>query len=406
MTKVAVVGLGYVGVPLLLALLKTDVDVVGYDISGPIVDELNAGGCHLPLWKQRVMREVTPGENVTFSSSPVVLKEADAIIICVPTPLDSEGKPDHSKVEAVFAATAEHGNPKLVILESTVAPGFTRRAGEAYFGDKLVTNGGTLSLCFSPEREDPGNEQFSNVEIPKVIGGLTQKCLQLGAELYMNVFKHVVKASALEAAELCKVHENTFRAVNISYVNQMRNLSAELGIDFEEVINLANSKPFGFMAFVSGIGVGGHCIPIDPHYLLEVANDKKVDFSMVTAAMKEIEEGPVSTSNWVADNAEGREVLITGAAYKDGVSDTRCSPALDVISNLAETFEVSYWDPNVPDLKMNNKSLKSLSDSQFKEFTGTVVVINNSGKKFVDHEPLRAASVLDARYRLVISKPR
>lgn len=403
MEKVAVVGLGYVGIPLLLSLLKSGVDLIGYDTNKRIINEINAGECHLPLWEKRFTQKVLPGKNIKFSSSPEILKEANTIIICVPTPLNSAGRADHSIVEKVFETIKTYCKPSLVILESTVSPGFTRKAGEKYFGSDLVSNGGSISLCFSPEREDPGNEEFSNVEIPKVLGGLTPLCLQRASELYMNVFNNVINASALEAAELCKVYENTFRAVNISFVNQLRNLSSKLEINFEEVIRLAKSKPFGFMAFTAGIGVGGHCIPIDPYFLLEVAQSKDVDFSTVTSAMEEIKNGPESTGQWVRGVTKSNEILITCASYKDGVSDTRCSPAIELISLLYNDYEVKYWDPNVPSISLGEKKLISLSDIEFVNFAGTVVIVNEKGLRFVKDNSLNALSIVDARYRVIIS---
>jgi len=402
MAKVAVVGLGYVGVPLVLSLIKAGVDLIGYDIDKSVIDKINKGGCHLPSWEKHFTQIVSPGENIQFSSSPEILKEASTIIICVPTPLTTAGKPDHSIVEAVFLDIKVHSAPDLVILESTVAPGFTRKAGEKYFGSDLVCNGGAISLCFSPEREDPGNTQFSNVDIPKVMAGLTPLCLRLGLELYMNVFNHVIKASTLEAAELCKLHENTFRALNISYVNQFRNLTSEMGIDFEEVITLAKSKPFGFMAFTAGIGVGGHCIPIDPYYLLEVAESKGVNFSTVKASMEEITNGPKSVAQWIKKITKSNKILITGASYKDGVSDTRYSPAIELISLLHHNYDVHYWDPHVPSLSLDGNEIFSLSDSEFVDFVGTVVVVNHTGRQFVQNERLKSSSIVDARYRLVI----
>lgn len=262
--------------------------------------------------------------------------------------------------------------------------------------------GGTISLCFSPEREDPGNDQFINVDIPKVLAGLTPLCLRLGSELYMNVFNHIIKASTLEAAELCKLHENTFRALNISYVNQFRNLTSEMGIDFEEVITLAKSKPFGFMAFTAGVGVGGHCIPIDPYYLLEVAESKGINFSTVTAAMEEITKGPESAAQWIKKIIKGNKILITGASYKDGVSDTRCSPVIELISLLHHDYDVHYWDPHVPSLSMGGNKIFSLSDSEFVDFSGTVAIVNHTGRQFVRNERLKSSSIVDVRYRLVI----
>ena len=252
--KIAVIGLGYVGIPLMISIVNSGRTVLGYDINTKVIEQLNDKRCHLNLWKDKVNRVIEPGKNAEFSASPEILTDAEVVIICVPTPLSQGYLPDHSYVDHAFEEISNYFNGGLVILESTVSPGYTRNAGQQYLGERLLLNGGNVSLCFSPEREDPGNEKFTNVEIPKVIGGLTQECLERGVRLFMQIFQHVAQATSVEAAEFCKVHENTFRAINITYVNQVRNLSEKLSEDCEEVVNLAKTKPFGFMPFSSGSG--------------------------------------------------------------------------------------------------------------------------------------------------------
>jgi UDP-N-acetyl-D-glucosamine dehydrogenase len=401
MNNVAVIGLGYVGLPLVLALLKARKKVVGFDLDNSVVKTLNRGECHLPLWEQRVKKEVHSGENVSFTTNPDDMSGVDAVIICVPTPLNRNGKPDHSHVTAAMKSISQLKLlPGLIILESTVSPGYTREIVNELFGSNLASNNGVVHVCFSPEREDPGNEDYTNVEIPKVIGGLTPACLSKGSDLYMEVFEHIVRASSLEAAELCKLHENTFRAVNITYVNQFRDFSAKLGINFEEVVNLAKSKPFGFMPFTPGIGVGGHCIPIDPHFLLAVAEKKGTGMPIVRDAMADICNRAKSTFEWLKEQKLEGDVLVTGASYKDSISDTRCSPAIELIELLSQELRVFYWDHNVSSILINGKEVKSISDSEFRGFIGTIVVVNQSGKSFCEKEILCAAVVLDARYRI------
>ncbi len=400
--NIVVIGLGYVGLPLLLALVNSGKRVIGYDINGEIINDLNNGRCHLDLWSEKVKKELRVNENVFFTSDLRSISKIDAAIICVPTPLDLDGNADHSFVDSALMALSEQDlAPKLIIVESTVAPGYTRAASQKYFGSRLVTCGGDIHICFSPEREDPGNKNFTNTEIPKVISGLSQECLELGVNLYMSVFSHVLKASSLEAAELCKLHENTFRAVNISYVNQMRNYSSCLGINFDEVITLAKSKPFGFMDFHPGIGVGGHCIPVDPYFLLNNASELGISLPVVETAMAEINKGPKSTCDWLLDqNISGCDVLLTGIAYKDGVSDTRCSPAIELFKLLSKSCRLHYWDPNVSKIKIADEWHKSVSDDQFSYFQGVIVVINNSGWNFVSQKKIQASKVFDARYRM------
>ena len=401
MNNIAVIGLGYVGLPLVLALLKAGKKVVGFDLDNNVVQTLNQGDCHLPLWERKVKKEIVSGENVFFTTNPKDMSGVDAVIICVPTPLNRDGKPDHSHVSAAMKSIAElKVLPELIILESTVSPGYTRDVVSEFFYGKLAPNEGGLHVCFSPEREDPGNEEFTNVEIPKVVGGLTAACLLKGSDFYMEVFDHVVRASSLETAELCKLHENTFRAVNITYVNQFRDFSAKLGVNFEEVVHLAKSKPFGFMPFTPGIGVGGHCIPVDPHFLLAVAEKEGIGMSIIRDAMVDISNSAKSTFEWVKEQKIEGEVLVTGVSYKDGISDTRCSPAIELIDLLSREFVVSYWDNNVDSILMHGIERKSLSDAEFRGFTGTIIVVNQSGQSFCEKEILSAGLVLDARYRV------
>tara|TARA_B100000212_G_scaffold341239_1_gene323859 strand:- start:918 stop:2135 length:1218 start_codon:yes stop_codon:yes gene_type:complete len=403
MNNVAVIGLGYVGLPLVLALLKANKNVIGFDLNSNVVQTLNQGNCHLPLWEQRVKKEIRSGKNVNFTTCSEDMSGVDAIIICVPTPLNINGNPNHSYVTAAMKSISELTIlPSLIILESTVSPGFTRYVSNKFFKDNLSSNNEKIHICFSPEREDPGNKEFTNVEIPKVIGGLTNACLLKGSDLYMEVFDHIVRASSLETAELCKLHENTFRAVNISYVNQFRNFSSKLGINFEEVINLAKSKPFGFMAFTPGIGAGGHCIPIDSHFLLSVAEKEGIDLPIVKDAMTEIRISAKSTFDWLKEQKLQTDVLVTGASYKDGISDMRCSPSIELIELLSKDYNVSYWDKNVDFILIDGIKKESLDDTKFREFTGSIIIVNQSGEVFCKKEILRAKKVLDARYRVTL----
>ena len=402
MRNVVVIGMGYVGLPLLLALVRAQKKVFGYDNNISIINNLIKGECHINLWQERFKKEILPGKNAYFVSDLSKIDTIEAAIICVPTPLKNSGKPDHSFVDKAFRSLNKLiAPPNLIILESTVSPGYTREVAEKYFKAKLYCNGGEVHICFSPEREDPGNETFSNVEIPKVISGLTSECLKMGAELYMSVFNHVVKASSLEVAELCKLHENTFRAVNISYANQMRDYSAHLGLNFDEVISLAKSKPFGFMAFNSGIGVGGHCIPIDPHFLLSKANTPDIHMSIIKMALLEIEKGPKKSYDWlIKQGVAYNDVLLTGIAYKDGVSDTRGSPAIELFKLLKTKSNVYYWDPKVKAVNILGETFFSVTEKFFKNFGGIVIIINETGERFIKDNKILASKILDPRYKI------
>lgn len=404
MKNIVVIGIGYVGLPLMLALAKTKCKVFGYDINKDLINDLNKGKCHIKTWENRFKKELVSEKNAYFISELNEIKKIDTAIICVPTPLNKEGKADHSCVDHAVKSLSELKNkPSLIILESTVSPGYSRKVANKYFKENLSSFGGEVHFCFSPEREDPGNENFSNVEIPKILSGLTKNCLLKGFELYMTVFNHVIKASSMEVAELCKLHENTFRAVNISYVNQMRDYCSNLDINFNEVILLAKSKPFGFMDFYPGVGVGGHCIPVDPYFLLNGADDLNSEISIIRLAMKEIEMGPKKTYHWlVKNNILGKNLLLTGVAYKEGVSDMRSSPAISLFKLLKHKCNISFWDSEVKEFHVDGQKYVTLSDTDFKNFRGVVVIINEIGKQFVNKNKICAEFVLDARYRTLI----
>ncbi len=355
---VAIIGLGYVGFPLGLEFARKGVRVVGVDHSKDVVDCISKGGSHLPhVDASDLPRLISEGSFAAVNDFGRI-GECDAVVICVPTPLNRNREPDLSYV---FSAASEIGDRlrkgQLVVLESTTYPGTTdedmRRILEERSG---LTAGEDFHLAFSPEREDPGNPRSHVARIPKVVGGFTPACTKAASSLYLQVTDHVVPVSSCRAAEATKLLENIFRSVNIALVNELKMVYAEMGIDIWEVIEAAKTKPFGFMAFYPGPGLGGHCIPIDPFYLTWKARefDLKTRFielaGEINTAMPHYVVNKVAGAlNSIKRSVNGSRILIVGLAYKPDVADTRESPSLALIKLLLDQgAEVDYHDPFVP----------------------------------------------------------
>jgi len=356
--KAAIIGLGYVGLPLSLQFARSGVEILGLDVDPAKIDAIHAGRSyihHIP--SEDIERLVKEGK---FSASTDFSKvgEVDAVIICVPTPLSRNREPDISYVLKSGETIAPHLKPgTVVILESTTYPGTTdedlRTVLEAGSG---LEAGKDFHLAFSPEREDPGNPQSIVAEIPKVIGGLTPACLEKATELYGKAIRKLVPVSSCRAAEATKLLENIFRSVNIALVNELKLVYAAMGIDVWEVIEAAKTKPFGYMAFYPGPGLGGHCIPIDPFYLTWKAREYEHATRFIELA------GEVNTSmprhvvdrvgealNGARKSINGSKVLVLGLAYKSDVDDDRESPSYKLMDLLKERgAEVAYHDPYVP----------------------------------------------------------
>jgi len=356
--KTAIIGLGYVGLPLSLQFARSGVEVLGLDVDSSKVNALHAGRSyihHIP--DEEIARLVGDGR---FSASTDFSRvaEVEAVIICVPTPLNSNREPDISYVLKSGDMIAPHlTEGTLVVLESTTYPGTTdeelRTVLEA--GSGLVAGEG-FHLAFSPEREDPGNPQSMVAEIPKVIGGYTAACLERAMSLYGMAIRRLVPVSSCRAAEATKLLENIFRSVNIALVNELKQVYAAMEIDIWEVIDAAKTKPFGFMAFYPGPGLGGHCIPIDPFYLTWKAReyDQTTRFielagEVNTAMPKQVVECVAGALNACCKAVNGSRVLVIGLAYKSNVDDDRESPSYRLLEMLNERgAEMAYYDPYVP----------------------------------------------------------
>jgi len=400
--RIAIVGLGYVGLPLAVAFAEAGHDVVGFDTDEARVERLREGRSDI----EDVSSERLAGLGERFSAGidPGALADCDAIVICVPTPLLSEREPDLAYVRA-SAETIETilREGQLVVLESTTYPGTTREELLPVLERGGLRAGTDFNLAYSPERIDPGRSEHSIAETPKVVGGLTDDCTERAIALYSEVCREVVRVSSPEAAELSKLLENIFRSVNIALVNELAQLTDRLGIDIWEVIDAASSKPFGFMRFEPGPGMGGHCLPVDPFYLAYKARQHDFYTEFVELAGKLNQSQPLfcvrkieHALNGVGKAVNGSHVLICGVSYKAGVADLREAPALKIIRHLRELgADVSYHDPLVPTLA--DEGLESVELGPAIEAADAVAIV--TAHEGIDYPDLisRARLVVDFR---------
>jgi UDP-N-acetyl-D-glucosamine dehydrogenase len=404
---VAVLGLGYVGLPLVLSFAEEGFPTLGLDVAEDRVEGLRRGQSHVDDIPDADVQKAVASRQLEVSADFDLLQRADAIIMCVPTPLSKSGDPDISYIVSATLEVARRLTPgQLVILESTTYPGTTmevvlprlesngRKVGEDFF------------LAFSPERIDPGNPDFNVRNTAKVVGGVTEACRQAACSLYAQVLEQVVPVSSATTAEMVKILENTFRAVNIGLVNEVAMMCDPLGIDVWEVIDAAATKPFGYLPFYPGPGLGGHCIPIDPFYLswkmrtldsrarfIELAGD--VNSGMPEFVVQKVVDGLNDASKAV----RGSKVLLAGVAYKSNVSDVRESPAFDIASGLYERgAELSYHDPHVPAMKVDWGTMESVALlAPMLEDCDCVVVVTNHDNLDLDQILQHAPLVVDTR---------
>jgi len=408
--KVAVVGLGYVGLPLAVEFGKAGFTVIGYDVSKRVVDLLMKGESHIQDVPAADIAALVRAGKFVATTDEARLKEADTISIAVPTPLAKTRDPDMSYVIAVAEAVQRQAHPGLlVVLESTTYPGTTREVMQPRFEALGLTVGKDVFLAFSPERVDPGNEKWNTKNTPKVVGGITPACVDVAKALYETCIDTIVPVSTPEAAELVKLLENTFRSVNIGLVNEMAIVCDKLGVDVWEVIDAAATKPFGFMKFTPGPGIGGHCIPLDPHYLawkmrtlnyrtrfIELASE-------VNSSMPEYVVEKISIAlNDDRKSVKGSRILVLGVAYKRDIDDMRESPALDVIRLLEERgATVDYHDPHVPSYREDGHSRTGVELTD-EAITGADAVVIVTDHRAVDYRRLMAKAkvIVDTRNAL------
>jgi UDP-N-acetyl-D-glucosamine dehydrogenase len=357
--EIAIVGAGYVGVPLAQVFASAGRSVVVLDVVGERVAALNRGESHIEDVDSETLRPLVESGRLSATIDYDVLREADAILIALPTPLSAQREPDLSIVLGAAAEIAPRlQRGQLVVLESTTYPGTTRERLLPVLEQSGLRAGSDFNLAFSPERVDPGRADWTTQNTPKIVGGVTPACTERAAALYRSALDAVVAVSSPEAAELTKLLENIFRAVNIALVNELAQLCDRMGIDVWEVVAAAATKPFGFMSFRPGPGLGGHCMPIDPFYLTWKAREHDFYTEFIELAGKINENMPywcvgkiVRALNSQAKPLRGSKVLLVGVSYKEDIGDMRESPALKMIELLrAEGAEVAYHDPHVPEL--------------------------------------------------------
>jgi UDP-N-acetyl-D-glucosamine dehydrogenase len=404
--KAAVIGLGYVGLPLATELGRAGFSVVGIDKDSSKIDAIQAGHSYIPDVDSKLFSELAAAGKVTASLDASVLADCDTVSICVPTPLRKTKDPDMSFVMAATELLAAYLHPgMLIILESTTYPGTTEEALLPVLESSGLKAGKDFFLCFSPERVDPSNQTFHTRNIPKVIGGITPECTEMGSLFYSQIMDTIVPVSTSRVAEMVKLLENTFRMINIGLANEMALMCDRMGIDVWEVIDAAATKPFGFMPFYPGPGLGGHCIPVDPHYLSWKIKQSGYEPRFIELASHINGQMPF----FVADKVQaalnehrkpvkGSRVHVVGVAYKRDVSDIRESPALEILTALEQRGALlSYSDPLVPELNLHGFNLKSQDlEKAAAESDCCVVITNHSNvdyRKLLDAAPL----VVDTR---------
>lgn len=354
---IGIIGLGYVGLPLMLSFVESGNKTIGFDIDNTKVEKIKAGVSYLKhLDSERIQDAIETGKlDATCDFSEI--KNVDVVIMCVPTPLNKYREPDMSFIVNTIDTILPYIHEgQLISLESTTYPGTTDEIIKPKLESRGLIVGKDIFLVFSPEREDPGNQNYNTRTIPKVIGGITTDCLEVGVSVYSRVIDTVIPVSSAKAAELTKLLENIYRAVNIGLVNEMKIVADKMGIDIWEVINAAATKPFGFTPFYPGPGWGGHCIPIDPFYLTWKAKEYGINTKFIELA------GEINTSmpQWVVDKTvnalnehqkslKGSKILIMGISYKKNIDDMRESPSVKIMELLREKgAEICYCDPYVP----------------------------------------------------------
>jgi len=398
--SVAVLGLGYVGLPFATVFAEAGFEVIGIDPDSRKIEKLNQGVSYIQDVPMEVVARLAEAGKLKATTDFSVLVDVDAVSICVPTPLRKTGDPDLSFILSVTRELAKYMHPGMVVvLESTTYPGTTREILLPQLGEEndLIV-GEDYFLAFSPERVDPGREDWTTINTPKVIGGITEACSEVASTWYRGALQTVVPVSSAEVAEMAKLLENTFRMINIGLVNEMAVMCDRLGIDVWEVIDAAATKPFGFMKFTPGPGLGGHCIPIDPLYLswklrsldytarfIELASE--INLGMPRYVVRKVQD----TLNELGKPLKGSRILVLGAAYKPDIDDLRESPALDVIGLLEQSgSKVSYHDPYVAKITEEELELQSVTDlmAAVRDADCVVIITNHSSYDY--------AAILDA----------
>ena len=391
-------GLGYVGLPLVVAFAEAGEDVIAVDLDERKVGSIVAGESYVEDISSESLRAVLPRIRASSHYAPLAL--AEAIIVCVPTPLTDNREPDLRPLEQSSEALSHVvQDGQLIVLESTTYPGTTRELlVPALEKHSSLTVGVNLNVAFSPERVDPGRVDYTLKNTPKVVGGITERCVERAAELYGRVCETIVRVSTPEAAEMTKLLENIFRSVNIALVNELAILSDRMGIDIWEVVDAAATKPYGFMRFEPGPGMGGHCLPVDPFYLTWRAREFQMSTEFIELAGKINQQMPYHcverielALNNITKPVKGSKIAILGVAYKGGIGDIRESPALRIIDVLTQRgAQVVYHDPYVPELRKQALKNTELDDA----LTDADAVVLVTAHPNIDHHTIAQNATL------------
>ncbi|MBD3274143.1 MAG: nucleotide sugar dehydrogenase [Candidatus Marinimicrobia bacterium] len=405
--KLGVVGLGYVGLPLAVDFASAGFRVFGIDIDKSKVDKINQGTNYIQDVSDAELKGLVETGKISATTEFSIIKDLDAVSICVPTPLNKLKDPDVSFIISALDEISNHLHKDMIIvLESTTYPGTTKELVLPKLEESGLKVGEDFYLVFSPERVDPGNPTYHTKNTPKVLGGTTPECTEIGQLLYEQVISEIVPVSSTEAAELVKLLENTFRSINIGLVNEMAIMAEKLGVDIWEVIDAADTKPFGFMKFYPGPGLGGHCIPIDPHYLAWKMKTLDYKARFIELAGEINTEMPLHVIQLVMDglnkhkkSVNGANVLVLGVAYKKNIDDVRESPALDIIRLLQQKgATVEYYDPFISNIRLDGINMNSVEYQSdiYKNYDCVVIATDHSTfdyDKVVDESDL----VIDTR---------
>jgi UDP-N-acetyl-D-glucosamine dehydrogenase len=406
--RVGIVGLGYVGLPLAVEFAKAGFHVTGIDVSGEKTRRVNHGDSYVGDISSATLGPLVDSGKLRATTDFSVVQELDTINICVPTPLRKTKDPDMSFIVSSCQEIAKHFHPgTLVILESTTYPGTTDEVVLPMLSSSSLKVGEDYFLCFSPERVDPGNPKYQTSNIPKVVGGVTPACTEMGRLFYSQALQTVVPVTGTQVAEMVKLLENTFRMINIGLVNEIALMCDRMGINVWEVIDAAATKPFGFMPFYPGPGLGGHCIPIDPFYLSWKTKQAGIEARFIELAgyingqMPHFVVDKVQNAlNDAAKPVKGSHIHVMGVAYKRDIDDMRESPALDVILLLEKRgAKITYSDPHVPVLKLDGARLEAVPEIAAAEADCVVIVTDHTG---FDYPALveRSALIVDTRNAL------